>query len=87
MRGRRGDPDSRSLRLAEQPEVILRLPGDREASTIPLLELAELGRRVREREPGASRDEIKRQVGRLLGWGRHTAALDAVLESALPDPL
>jgi hypothetical protein len=87
MRGRRGDPDSRTLRLPEQPEVILRLPGERDVSTIPPSELAELARRVRERTPDATRDDPKRQVGRLLGWGRHTAALDALLESALPDPL
>ena len=83
--GRRGDPDSRVLRLPSQPEVLLRTPGDRPAESIPPAELAELARRVLVAAPGSSRDEVKRKVARILGWGRYTQALDELLESALPD--
>ena len=84
---RRGNPDSRVLRLRSQPEVLLRTPGDRDASSIPPAELAELARRALLITPGAGRDDLKRQVARILGWGRFTQALDELLESALPADL
>ncbi len=34
--------------------------------------------------PGAGRDDLKRQVARILGWHCHTKALDELLDSALP---
>ena len=83
--GRRGDPDTRILRLPSQPEVVLRQPGDRDPRAIPHSEVAELARRVWARAPGASRDDVKRQVGRLIGATRLTAALDTLLEFALAE--
>ncbi len=83
-RGRRGEPDSRTLRTPSQPEVALRTPGEREAAAMPPLELVELASRVREALPEGSRAEIKRQVALLLGWGRYTQGIDELLERSLP---
>ncbi len=82
--GRRGEPDSRVLRLAGQADVILRTSGDRDAWTIPGSELAELAAKVRLRSPEIDRDALKREVGRLLGWSRYTSALDKLLELVIP---
>ena len=82
--GRRGDPGTRVLRSATQPDVALRTVGDRDASTIPAAEIAELGRRVAAREPSLDREGLKRRVGSLLGAGRHTSQLDELLEAAIP---
>ena len=82
--GRRGDPGTRVLRSATQPDVALRTVGDRDASTIPAAEIAELGRRVAAREPSLDREGLKRRVGALLGAGRHTSQLDELLEAAIP---
>ena len=49
--GRRGDPGSRVLRSTTQPEVALRTVGDRDPSSIPAAEIAELARRVAVKEP------------------------------------
>ena len=82
--GRRGEPDSRVLRLATQPEVMLRTPGDRDIWSIPGPELAELADRIREGEPAIERDALKRRVAQVLGWARYTAPLDKLLETAIP---
>ena len=82
--GRRGEPGSRVLRLPAQPAVVLRTVGERDPWTIPPDELAELARRVGERHPELDRPALKRRVGDLLGYARHTSALDALLESAIP---
>jgi hypothetical protein len=75
------------VRLASQPEVVLRTPGDRDVSTIPPAELAALAERVRTARPGVDRAELKRTVAGLAGSARYTKATDAILESALPlDP-
>lgn len=81
--GRRGEPGSRVMRLPSQAQVVLRTAGPRDPWTIPPDELAELSRRVGEHEPGLDRADIKRRVGEVLGYARHTAALDALLESAI----
>lgn len=81
--GRRGEPDSRVLRTATQPDVTLRTVGDREPSSVPPTEIAELARRVSAKEPALDRDGLKRRVGALLGAGRHTAGLDKLLDGAI----
>jgi hypothetical protein len=81
--GRRGEPDSRVLRVVGQPEVLLRTPGDRDIWTIPVSELAALVDHIRERTPDIERDALKRQVAQVLGWARYTAPLDKLLEAAV----
>lgn len=83
--GRRGEPGSRVLRTATQPEVALRAVGDREPTSMPPAEIAELARRVAARVPGLDRDGLKRRVGVLLGAGRHTTGLDKLLDAAIPN--
>ena len=83
--GRRGEPTSRVLRTATQPEVVLRTVGDRDPSSMPPAEIAELARRVAAKEPALDGDGVKRRVGSILGAGRHTAALDKLLEAAIPN--
>lgn len=82
--GRRGEPDSRVAKLASQPEVILRTPGDRDTWSIPGSEIADLAGRIHAAKPDLDRKELKRAVGEALGWGRYTAALDKLLESLVP---
>ena len=86
-RGRRGEPDSRTLRTPSQPEVVMRVPGDRDASSIPVGELLELTQIVLDAVPEASPDQVKRRVAQLLGWGRYTTAIDQLLERSLRDVL
>ncbi|MGK2850382.1 MAG: AAA family ATPase [Candidatus Limnocylindrales bacterium] len=81
--GRRGEPDARVLRLATQPEVVLRTPGDRDVWSIPGTELAALAAAVQARDAALDRDSVKRQVADLVGWSRYTAALDKLLESVM----
>lgn len=82
--GRRGEPDSRVLRLATQPDVVLRTPGDRDVWSIPGSELAALAAAVQAQDAALDRDRVKRKVAELVGWSRYTAALDKLLESVIP---
>ncbi len=86
--GRRRALETRVVRLPSQLDVVLRTPGDRDAAEIPRSELAELGRRVMAQNPTMERAQVKRELARLLGWGRYTASIDDLLESAIPmDPI
>ena len=82
--GRRGEPDSRVLRLATQPDVVLRTPGDRDVWSIPGSELAALAAAVQAQDAALDRDRVKRKVAELVGWSRYTAALDKLLEAVIP---
>ena len=81
--GRRGEPDSRVLRLPTQPEVALRTPGDRDVWMIPGTELSALAAAVLARDEALDRDGVKRQVAALVGWSRYTTALDKLLQSVI----
>jgi hypothetical protein len=83
--GRHGDPDSRVIRLKDQPDVVLRTPGDRGAWSIPGSELAALAERIRQHDPDLDRDAMKRRLAQSLGWSRYTAQLNELLESVIPD--
>ena len=82
--GRRGEPDSRVIRLPGPPEVLLRTLGDRDISSIPGSELAEFAGRIHERQPDLDRAGLKRRVAGVLGQERYTAALDKLLEAVIP---
>jgi hypothetical protein len=81
--GRHGEPDSRVVRLVGQPEVILRTAGDRDAWSIPGSEIGALAMIVADRSPTMDRKVVKREVARLLGSSRYTAALDKLLDAVI----
>jgi hypothetical protein len=81
--GRRGAPETRTLRLPSQPEVLPRLPGDRAPAEIPKAELADLAARVTAQYADWDRAAVKREVARLIGIGRYTDAADQLLEWAI----
>ncbi len=81
--GRRGEPDSRVLRLASQPEVVLRTPGERDIASIPRSELAALAGAVSTAELDDDRGTRKRHLLGALGLSRLTAAVDRLLDDAM----
>lgn len=74
--GRRGAPETRTLRLPSQPEALPRVPGDRAPAEIPKAELADLAARVTSLHADWDRVAVKREVARLVGIGRYTDAAD-----------
>ena len=79
-----GKAEGSVLRLPTQPDTRLREIGERLVGDLPSGEIVALAQRVLEQRGLVSRSALKHELGRLYGWSRHTAGLDALLEAALP---
>lgn len=80
-----GSSDRRMLRTPGQ-ELTPRQLGDRDTWDVPPAEFELLARQLVARTP-QTRDDLKREIGRLYGWQRFTRPLDELLEASLPPDL